>query len=125
MITDAQIEAAKKATIYSSSEKPLHEHNDCIRFAYEWLDAQVKTKGQSKTLFQIKHLIERWAGRYVSSHDVDVAAHLHPNVRGKYPYYNISSKLTNPSTSRIQNLGQAFTQDQNELHDLRTYARSE
>lgn len=125
MLTDERIQAAKTTTLYSSSERPLHEHNDCIRFAYEWLDAQVKTKGKLKTPLQIKHLIERWAGRYVSTADVDVAASLHPDVQGQYPYFNISSRLTNPSAARISMLGQAFTQDQNERHDLSKYARSE
>jgi hypothetical protein len=125
MLTDQQIESAKKNTRYSTTEKPLHEHNDCIRFAYEWLDAQAKTKGQTKQIFQIKHLIERWAGRYVSTSDVDVAAHMHPDVKGSYPFYNISARLTNPATSRISALGQAFTQDQNKSHDPKNYSRSE
>ncbi|OAJ46917.1 hypothetical protein [Pseudomonas marginalis] len=125
MLTDEQIEAAKRTTHYSSTEPPLHEHNDCIRFAYEWLDAQVKTKGKLKSPLQIKHLIERWAGRYVSTSDVDVAASLHPQVQGKYPYFTISSKLTNPSATRISSLGQAFSQNQNEYHDLSNYSRSE
>ncbi|CAI8941382.1 hypothetical protein [Pseudomonas sp. IT-P294] len=125
MLTDEQIKAAKKVTPYSSGESPLHEHNDCIRFAYEWLDAQAKTKGLVKTPFQIKHLIERWAGRYVSTSDVEVAAFLHPDVRGKYPYFNISSRLTNPSTKRILNLDQAFSQNQNDRHDLTNYSRNE
>lgn len=125
MLTDERIQAAKKTTLYSSAERPLHEHNDCIRFAYEWLDAQVKTKGKIKTALQIKHLIERWAGRYVSTADVDVAASLHPDVQGHYPYFNISARLTNPSAARISMLGQAFSQDQNERHDLSKYARNE
>jgi len=125
MLTDQQIEAAKKTIRYSTTEKPLHEHNDCIRFAYEWLDAQVKTQGQTKKIFQVKHLIERWAGRYVSTSDVDVAAHIHPEVKGRYPFYNISARLTNPSTNRISGLSQAFTQGQNESHDPKNYSRSE
>ena len=126
MITDDQIEAAKKATKYSlSGEEIVHEHNDCIRFAYEWFDAQTKTKGALKTPFQIKHLIERWAGRYVSTYDVEVAATLHPEIRGVYPYYNISSKLTNPSKGRIQHLGEAYTQGQEDRHDPKDYSHHE
>lgn len=98
MLTDQQIEAGKKTATHTIREK-LHEHNDCIRFAYEWLDAQIKTKGVQKKPHDLKHLIQRWAGRYVSSSDVEVAAHLHPDIRGQYPYFNISSKLTpKPST---------------------------
>lgn len=126
MITDEQIEAAKKTTKYSlSGERPLHEHNDCIRFAYEWFDAQIKTKGVLRTPFQIKHLIERWAGRYVSTSDVEVAATLHPEIRGVYPFYNISSKLTNPSKGRIQHLAEAYTQDKNDRHEASNYSYHE
>lgn len=126
MITDEQIEAAKKATKYSlGGQEALHEHNDCIRFAYEWFDAQIKTKGVLRTPFQIKHLIERWAGRYVSTSDVEVAATLHPEIRGVYPYYNISSKLTNPSKARIENLAEAYTQDKNKWHDAKNYSYHE
>jgi len=126
MITDEQIESAKKTTKYSlKGEDVIHEHADCIRFAYEWFDAQSKTKGVLKTPLQIKHLIERWAGRYVSTYDVEVAANLHPEIRGVYPYYNISSKLTNPAKSRIQNLGEAYTQGYEERHDEKDYSRHE
>lgn len=112
MITDQQIEDAKKNTVYNSIEKPLHEHNDCIRMAYEWLDAQVKIKGKTTKTHPIKHYIERWCGRYVSAADVDVAAHMHPNVHGKYPHFNISARLTLPSKNRLTHIGEAFTQGQ-------------
>lgn len=126
MISDEQIEAAKKSTKYSlSGEEIIHEHNDCIRFAYEWFDAQTKTKGVLKTPLQIKHLIEHWAGRYVSTYDVDVAANLHPDIHGKYPYYNISLKLTNPSKSRIGDLTEAYTQGYEDRHDLKDYSHHE
>ena len=124
MLTDAQIESAKKSTKYSDRE-PLHEHNDCIRFAYEWFDAQTKTKGFTKKSFAIKHLVERWAGRYVSTSDVEVAAFLHPDIKGSYPYFNISAKLTNPSKDRISQLGQAFTQDYNDRHNQGDYTYAE
>ncbi|QJP93749.1 hypothetical protein [Pseudomonas fluorescens] len=125
MLTDEQINAAKKTTRYSTTEKPLHEHNDCIRFAFEWLDAQVKTKGCTKKPHQLKHLIERWAGRYVSTHDVDVAAQMHPDIHGDYPYFNISSKLTNPSFTRISGLGETYSHNHGDRHDLGKYSKSE
>lgn len=125
MLTDEQIEAAKKVTRYSTIEKPVHEHPDCIRFAFEWLDAQVKTKGRSKTIYPVKHLIERWAGRYVSTHDVDVAAHLHPDIQGVYPLFNISSKLTSPSFARISDLSEAYAHNHGENHDLGKYSALE
>ena len=46
MLTDAEIEAAKGRTAYTA--KPHHEHNDCIRMAYQWLDAQNQVKVAKK-----------------------------------------------------------------------------
>ena len=57
----------------------------------------------------LKHYIEEWAGRYVSTSDVEVAATLHPEINGQYPFYNISSRLTEPSVSRLENIGEALT----------------
>lgn len=124
MLTDQQIEAGKTTAHHSTHEK-LHEHNDCIRFAYEWLDAQIKTKNVQKKPHDLKHLIQRWAGRYISSSDVEVAAHLHPDIRGQYPYFNISSKLTSPLISRISSLGETYTQTKGEHHDIERYSRIE
>jgi hypothetical protein len=124
MLTDAQIDSAKARTIYTHGQ-PLHEHNDCIRFAYEWLDAQRKIKGLTKKSFAIKHLIERWAGRYVSTSDVEVAAVLHSEIKGTYPYFNISARLTNPSKHRISHLGQAFTHDYHDRDNQKTYTYTE
>lgn len=42
MLTDEEIEYGKANVKYSLKEGGLHEHNDCIRMAYEWLDAQKK-----------------------------------------------------------------------------------
>jgi hypothetical protein len=111
MLTGAEIEEAKKRTNYSLKSDILHEHNDCIRMAYEWLDAQKKIKGKVAKPIPIKHHIEKWCGRYISTHDVEVAAVLHPEIRGTYPYFNISSRLTLPSRERLQGVSQAFTQD--------------
>lgn len=94
-----------------------HEHNDCVRIAYEWLDAQAKTKGYTRQCNPLKHMIEQWAGRYVSQDDVEVAAMLHPDVKGKYPFFNIGARLTKPSERRLENIGQAFTQDQRTRFD--------
>ncbi|MGO1160443.1 hypothetical protein ACTOV4_00625 [Brucella sp. C7-11G] len=105
MLSDEQIEEAKKTTRYSLGDQN-HEHPDCIRFAYEWLDAQKKLKNPNKTFRPLKHHIEQWANRYVSQSDVEVAAHLHPDITGVYPHYNISSKLIEPSKDRILDLGQ-------------------
>ncbi|MFI7801268.1 hypothetical protein PSFL_23650 [Pseudomonas sp. DD1] len=125
MLSDKQIDDAIKAAPPAPGESRQPEHRDCIRFAYEWLDAQTKTKGIQKIPFDLKHLIQRWAGRYVSSSDVEVAAYLHPEIRGRYPYFNISSRLTSPSINRISNLGETYTQTKGEHHDLARYSRSE
>ena len=111
MLTDKEIEDAKSSVIYSTPTDVLHEHPDCIRMAYERRDAQQKTNSPTKrTPRPIKHIIENWAGRYVSQSDVEVAALLHPDIEGKYPHFNISSRLTRPSDDRLQGISEAKSQ---------------
>lgn len=124
MLTDAQIEQGKRATKYTE-RKPLHEHPDCIRIAYQWLDAQKRTAGRLSKTFALKHIIEEWGGRYVSQSDVEVAAQLHPDINGTYPHFNISARLTEPSRERLKNISEAFTQSYNERHDPSLYSQSE
>jgi len=124
MLTDSEIEIGKKETKYSLKDKH-HEHNDCIRMAYEWLDAQKKTKGHMRKIMPLKHLIEKWCGRYVSTSDVEVAAHMHPDITGEYPNFNICSRLTEPSKSRLSAIPEAFTQDYWQRHDPKNYSSSE
>ncbi len=109
MLSSAEIIKAKSKTKYRDNDHH-HEHDDCIRIAYEWLDAQAKTKNPTKTRWALKHVIENWAGRYVSQSDVEVAAHMHPDIIGTYPLYNISSRLTEPSQKRLENITEANTQ---------------
>lgn len=125
MITKEAIEAAKSETKYRHRKDILHEHDDCIRMAYEWLDAQKKTKTKCSKTYALKHIIEKWAGRYVSQSDVEVAAHLHPEIFGTYPEYNISAKLTLPNDGRLEGIAEAFSQDYRENLDLRVYSRKE
>lgn len=106
-ITKEQIDKAKKGTNYSTKQQ-LHQHDDCIRMAYEWLDAQKKIKGKCSSTFALKHIIEKWAGRYISMSDVEVAANMHKDIQGDYPWYNISSRLTEPSSSRLENIREAY-----------------
>lgn len=111
-LTDQQIEDAKKHVRYTLSEGGHHEHPDTIRLAYEWLDAQRKLANPNKRRSSpLKHIIENWAGRYVSQTDVDVAAYLHPDINGEYPYFNISSRFTRPNDRRLAGIGEAKTQD--------------
>ena len=108
MLTDKEIEKGKKVTQYSLP--PFHEHNDCIRIAYEWLNGKEKTKCLVKGWLPLKHIIESWAGRYVSRRDVEVAATIHPDVFGEYPNYNISRKRIDPPVEMLEEIGEAFTQ---------------
>lgn len=108
MLTEEQISKGKAQTTYSLKEGPHHEHDDCIRLAYEWLDAQTKLEHPNRRrTWALKHIIERWAGRYVSTTDVDVAAELHPDIIGTYPHFNISSKLIFPNERRLLDIGEA------------------
>ncbi|QAR32692.1 hypothetical protein EP073_04495 [Geovibrio thiophilus] len=105
-LTDREINEAKKRTKYIYPDNISHEHNDCIKIAYEWLDAQKKNKSQTTKRFMLKHYIQEWSGKYISTSDVEVAATLHPEINGQYPFYNISSRLTEPSVSRLENIGE-------------------
>jgi hypothetical protein len=126
MITSEQIEQAKRETKYSLKEGGHHEHDDCIRMAYEWLDAQAKTATPNKRKTRpIKHIIERWAGRYVSTTDVDVAAHMHPDITGEYPHFNISARLVRPNSRRLAGLYEAHTQGYEDQNPEQTYASEE
>lgn len=100
MLSKRSIEAAKKRTKYLQPSHAMHQHDDCIRIAHEWLAAQTKTKEPVKIARPLKHLIEDWGGRYVSEQDVEVAAELH-KLRGTYPAFNISRRLVLPSDSRL------------------------
>lgn len=111
MLTDSQIDAMKAGFEYSLSKgypynkkpyKPTHESNERIRIAYQWLDAQKKIKTINKRLyFPVKHMVEGWCGDYISRDDVEIAAAIHPNIKGEYPDFNISQMLTLPSKKRL------------------------
>ena len=124
MLTDQEIQQA----ISKMSRHPdnLHEHPDCVRIAYVWLDAQKKIQSACRQSYPLKHYIEKWAGRYVSQSDVEVAAYLHPDIKGKYPNYNISSNLIEPRRSRLFGISQAMTQlNYHESHDPKKYKHHE
>ncbi|XQU09213.1 hypothetical protein P4544_05405 [Halomonas sp. LY9] len=125
MISKEEISSAKLRTKYSLDSQ-LHQHDDCVRIAYEWLDAQKKIKNSAKKPFGLKHLIENWAGRYVSNSDVCVAAELHPDIDGKYPFFNISSRLTEPSLQRLNGIGEAMKhKNYRDSHDEKAYKMHE
>ena len=120
MLTDQEIQRAINTV--SIGPNNLHEHPDCVRIAYAWLDAQKKIQSACRQSYPLKHYIEKWAGRYVSESDVKVAAYLHPEVKGKYPNYNISSNLIEPQRSRLFGISEAMTQlNYHESHDPKKY----
>lgn len=122
MITDKQIENAIRE---AGKKNGMNQHHDCVRAAFEWLDAQKKTKLPRKSHLPLKHLIERWAGRYVSQSDVEVAAHMHPEIRGMYPSFNISSRLTEPSLSRLGGMLESGTHHYQTSHKKTDYTYHE
>lgn len=125
MLTDEQIAATKMGFRYAHPSDVLHEHNDCIRMAYEWLDAQNVRATSSGKFRALKHIIEKWAGRYISQSDVEVAAAMHPRIRGKYPDFNLSARLIQPSDSRLNDIGEALTQDYRARLEPKAYAMQE
>lgn len=123
MLSDAEINEAKARTKHSLDAH--HEHNDCIRLAYEWLDAQRTIQTPRRDWHPLKHIIEKWAGRYISQTDVEVAATLHPRISGKYPNFNLSGRLTRPNDRRLENIGEALTQDYRDHIDENRYSIKE
>jgi hypothetical protein len=103
MIDDAEARLGRRPAA-------VREHDDCVRIAYEWLDAQKRTQERYKHQRPLKHMIEAWAGLYVSQSDVELAAELHPTIKGRYPNYNVSGDLVEPSLSRLNEVKMANTQ---------------
>lgn len=109
MLTAEQIAEAKRSAPYGGGEQ-LHEHDDCVRIAYEWLDAQARNRTRTPPYYlPLKHVIEAWGGRYISEADVVVAAHLHPDIIGTYPTFNLSKRLVLPEFDRLDGIAQANT----------------
>ena len=105
-LTAEMIEQAKRKVGHCSD---IHyEHDDCIRMAYEWLDAQKKLKTKGRLFIPLKHVIQGWCLRYVSTSDVEVAAYLHPDIIGRYPKFNLSSKIIRPRMDRLSGINEAF-----------------
>ena len=106
-LDDATIEAAKTEMEYMrDSLKGFHEHNDCVRIAYEWLSAQERTKRLASDFYGIKHVVERCGARYVSMNDVELAAHI-LGIPVKNGRMAISKNGILPCMSRLNYIGQA------------------
>jgi len=124
MLNDKQIEQGKAEA--KLGDDPHHEHPDCIRIAFEWLDAQARTSSSNKrTTRPLKHLIENWANRYVSQSDVEVAAYLHPDIIGTYPHFNISSRLIRPNGRRLKGIQEAGRHSYTDSYPAGTYKTDE
>lgn len=103
--TDEQIEIAKKEIILPIDIEAHHEHLDCIRIAYAWLDTQ-KTI-QTPSTIPTKMRIRSWGLRFISYSDIYIAAHLHPDIKSSGRKLNISRKYIKPLTSRLLTIGEA------------------
>jgi len=104
-ITDEQI-LSEIQKLPARKQQAVHSL-DMVRIALEWLDAQKKLNRPNKRSIGDKHDIEHWAGRYISATAVQVAANLHPEIKGTYPYFNISSRLVRPNPRRLVNITEA------------------
>lgn len=92
-------EEIARAKQQANLQSPRHEHDDCIRMAYEWLDAQKTTP--TRRADDWKHIVEYWCGRYITDDDVKIAALLHPRVEPDGNRLNISRRLVLPSFERL------------------------
>ncbi|MCB5191236.1 hypothetical protein LG198_10900 [Methylobacillus arboreus] len=100
MLSDETIALAKARANYAGFV-PVHQNNDCIRIAYAWLDAQIKTAGVREVPVSQRGLIRAWGGALVMYGDIIVAAEIHPDIRGTYPHLNLSNELTLPDSARL------------------------
>lgn len=102
MISDEMIDKAKAQI--KSDTIDYSSTNDSIRVAYHWLDAQNTIKGSCSKALDLKRLIREWAGLFVTTLDVELAAFLHPKIKVKYSKFNISARLTEPSLERLKDI---------------------
>ena len=120
-LTDQEIMDSKAALKLHNAQ---HEHNDCIRMAYEWLDAQKTTR--TKRSDDWKHLVEFWCGRSITPDDLKIAAHLHPKIERQGDELNIGKRMTLPSFERLIGISEAKTQvPRMSDEDKRRYASRE
>ena len=77
--------------------------------AFQWLDAQIKTKHLRSYVIDIKHLVEDWAGFYISKSDVLAAARYHKYIFCDGRLINISLKLVKPRVTRLNSISEKST----------------
>lgn len=117
---DAEIEAARAKLGQTKTND-----NDPVRIAFAWLDAQLLRQNHNRQQQATKHLIEDWAGRYVAQDDVEVAAALHPLIKGEYPGFNLSSRRVLPHDRRLSRIASAKTMGYRESAPKLNYTYTE
>ena len=100
MITAQQIQDGIENAPKSLVGNPTSEKD--IRIAYEWPDAQRKTKSRNHGAGKAKDIIAVWSASYVSLTDVEVAAWLHPDVTLGNGYLNLSKRRMRPRSARLE-----------------------
>lgn len=69
----------------------------------------------------LKRLMDDWGGREISQNDIEIAAYLHPEIKGECPFYNISSQLAFPSAERLRGIGESFRHGYQEEYMIENY----
>lgn len=90
------------------ASRVVMESFDCIRIAYEFIDAQ-RASGKKRKFSSIKNHVEKWAGRYISAADFDIAIQFHPEFHGENGFYNIELPLVMPDLNRLREIREAFS----------------
>lgn len=116
MLTDEQIKAAiDEMGIYFGTDEPY----DHIRMAYEWLDAQEKTKDvipMSRSFHSHaptpRQMCMDWCGWFMCENAFAIAAYMHPEIKGEHPRFNISEQFILPSMKRISGLKGVIANDE-------------
>ena len=107
MITTKQLKRAREE-LQKTTSKDVDEK---LLIAYEWLDAQQKIDRATSLRTNLQQLISTWGGKSIDVDDIDLAAHLHDEITGKYPNYNINYRFVLPAAERLRGLGSAYEQE--------------
>ena len=98
-VTDEQVRAALVG-VRPAGPNP----NRSVRICMEWLAAQTPKVSAASQELPLKHVIEKWAGSYVSTTHVKVAAEL-LHIPGDYPLYHLQSNWVWPDIARLAPYG--------------------
>lgn len=81
-----------------------HNPHRSVRISMEWLAAQTPKVSAASQELPLKHVIEKWAGSYVSTTHVKIAAEL-LHIPGDYPLYHLQSNWVWPDIARLARYG--------------------